>query len=147
MRVYLIRCCLLAISSIYGQMAMPEFGNYSAEEINLKECSFDKNAEAVVLLDAAIADHDDEYRLITHHRIRIKILHQREVDQGNIIIPFYSKDKFEYLSNIRGVTFNQEGNQPVLSYVDKKSIFTEKVDNVYSNVKFAMPNVKPGSII
>ena len=139
--------CLFFSMLANGQSALPAFGSYSIEEINLKECPFDKNAEAIILLDEAVSDHDEDYRLITHRRIRIKILHQREVDRGNIRIRFYSKDKFEYISDIKGVTFNQEDNRPVLTYLDSKSIFTEREDNIYSSIKFALPDVKAGSII
>jgi Domain of Unknown Function with PDB structure (DUF3857) len=147
MRNLLILICLLICQLAKSQYALPEFGEYSPEEINLKECAFDRKAEAVILLDAAIADHDDDYRLITHHRRRIKIFNQREIDQGNITIYFYSKDQFEYISNIKGVTYNLEGGQPVLTHLDSKSIYTEKENNIRSRIKFAMPNVKPGSII
>ncbi|MDP4265758.1 MAG: DUF3857 domain-containing protein [Bacteroidota bacterium] len=147
MRVYLILGFLFISRIACAQATMPDFSNFSSEEINLKECSFDKNAEAVVLLDYAIADHDDEYRLITHRRIRIKIFHQREIDRGNIRIHFYSKDQFEYISNIKGLTYNWEGDHASLSYLDNKSIYTEKEDNHYSSIRFALPNVKPGSII
>jgi len=42
----------------------PNFGEVSAEELQLKECAFDKGANAVVLLNEAFSDHDDEYHLI-----------------------------------------------------------------------------------
>jgi hypothetical protein len=147
MRIHLVLTSLFICQLANSQYSLPELGQYSPEEINLKECSFDKSAEAVILLDAAIADHDDAYRLITHHRIRIKILNQREVDRGNITIRFYSKDQFEYITSIKGVTFNQEGSEPVLTHLDTKSVYTEKEDDRYSTMKFAMPNVKPGCII
>lgn len=147
MRFYLILCCLSICQLINAQSSLPNFGEYSPGEINLKECPFDKNAGAVVLLDEAVADHDDDYRLITHRRIRIKILHQREVDRGNIRIRFYSKDKFEYISEIRGMTYIIENGAPVINSLDNKSIFTEKEDNIYSSIKFALPNVKQGSIL
>ncbi|MEI9943266.1 MAG: DUF3857 domain-containing protein [Chitinophagaceae bacterium] len=147
MKLYFAACCLFICQLIAAQSPLPQFGIYTLEEIYMKECAFDKNAGAVILLDHAIADTDEEYRLITHHRIRIKILHQRESDRGNIRIRFYSKDKFEYIANLKAVTFNLEGDNPVLSYLDNKSIFTEKEDNLYSSIKFAFPNVKAGSII
>jgi hypothetical protein len=126
---------------------LPAFGDYSPAEMNLKECSFDKNADAIILLDEAVSDHDEEYRLVTRRRIRIKIFNQREIDRGNIRIRFYSKDQFEFISEIRGITFNQEGSPPLISYLGNKSIFTEKEDNIFSSIKFALPNVRPGSII
>jgi hypothetical protein len=147
MRATLILFCLAIGRIAYSQSTAPLFGVFSNDEIHLTECDFDKNAGAVILLDWAESDYDDNYQLITHHRKRIKIFHQREADQGNISISFYSKDAFEYIDNIKGVTCNIENGQIALSYLDNKSVFTEKEDNFYSNKKFAMPNVKPGSII
>ena len=94
MRPLLILFSLAACGILNAQSTLPSFGYYSAEEINLKECSFDKNAGAVILLDEAVADHDEQWRLTTHRRIRIKILDKREVDRGDIRIRFYSKDNF-----------------------------------------------------
>ncbi len=147
MRAYLILISLFACQLINGQAVLPAFGEYSNEEINLKECPFEKNAGAVILFDEAASNYDDDYRLITHRRIRIKIFHQREMDRGNIRIRFYSKDKFEYIGNIKGITFNPEDAGSRTTRLDNKSIFTEKEDNFISSIKFAMPNVKPGSII
>ncbi len=148
MRTYLILACIPICSITNGQSALPPFGEYSSEEISLKECTFDKNAEAVVLLDEATCEHDDEYGLLTRRRTRIKILNQREVERGNITIYFYSNDKgsnYETIGEIRGVSFDPESRQ--LSYLDKKSIFTTKENNKWSSVKFALPNVKAGAII
>ena len=132
----------------YSQMDFPEFGKFTAEEISLKQCSFDPEAEAIILLDKAVVNYDDDYHMITERRVRIKILNEKGLDRANIIIPFYHKDDFEYISKVEGSTFNfdESGRQSNL-VVDKKSIFTEKQNNYYSLVKFAMPAVKPGSII
>jgi hypothetical protein len=147
MKLPLILFSLFVCQLANAQASLPEFGVYTNDEINLKECPFAKNAEAVILLDQAVADHDDDYQLITHRRIRIKILHQREADRGNIRIRFYSKDKFEYISDIRGMTYNEEGGIPVITQLNNKSIYTEKEDNYYSSIRFALPNVKAGSIL
>ena len=132
---------------IHGQTDFPQFGKFSAAEIDLKECSFDPEAEAIILMDKAVVTHDDDYHLITERRIRIKILNDRGLDRANVIIPFYAKDGFEFIGKIQGYTFNFNGNtiseQVVL---DKKSIFTEKRNSYYSLIKFAMPAVKKGSI-
>src|SRR5437773_1813948 len=102
-------CLIIAIlfftQQIFSQPTLPEFGVYSAEEIDLKECPFEKNAEAVILLDEAYSDYGDNYELITRHRIRIKILNDRGIDRGNITIPFYSKEDFEYIKGIQGISF------------------------------------------
>jgi hypothetical protein len=133
-------------SDCLAQLSQPEFGYYSETEKNLKECPFDKDAEAVILLDEAFSNYDDEYHLITTRRVRIKILNQRGIDRGNIRIRFYSKNQFEFISQIEGMTYT-ENETSSISYLNKKSIYTEKEDDRISAVKFALPNVKVGSII
>src|SRR6187397_1095825 len=105
----------------YSQMDFPEFGKFTAEEISLKQCSFDPEAEAIILLDKAVVNYDDDYHMITERRVRIKILNEKGLDRANIIIPFYHKDDFEYISKVEASTFNfdESGRQSNL-VVDKK---------------------------
>ena len=132
----------------YSQMDFPAFGTFTAEEINLKQCSFDPEADAIILMDKAVANHDDNYRLITERRIRIKILTQKGVERADIAIPFYSKDEFENLSRLEAYTYNfDEAGRATYVAVDKKSFFTEHTNSYWSKMKFAMPAVKVGSII
>src|SRR5437773_6662317 len=139
-------CLLVAISlsgqKLLSQSSLPQFGVYSAEELNMKDCSFEKNAEAVLLLDEAYTDYDDNYPMITTRRIRIKILNERGLDRANISIRFYSKDDYQFIRNIEGITYTDEGTYTL----NNKNIYTDK-GPLYSKMKFAMPNVKPGSII
>ncbi|MFI5185388.1 MAG: DUF3857 domain-containing protein [Chitinophagales bacterium] len=146
LQLFLVLPALTLNLKLLAQSSLPQFGSYSAEELSMKECSFEKDANAVVLLDEAFSDFDDDWQLITKRRVRIKILNEKGIDEGNVIIPFYSKDKFEFIQNIGGITFNANQN-PDISQLDKKSIYTEKIDERRSRVKFAMPNVRVGSII
>jgi hypothetical protein len=137
---------ILTGAAVFAQTATHEFGVYSQEELSLKECSFDSDAEAIVLFEEGKSYFDDDYRLITDHRIRIKILKQRGIDRGNIKISFYAKDDFEYIDKIRAVAYNP-GENPAASALDRKSIYKERQDDRISNIKFAIPNVKVGTII
>ena len=107
---------LFACTISYSQMEFPSFGSFSAEDIRLKQCSFDPEAEAIILFDKAVVNHDDNYQMITERRIRIKILNEKGIDRANIVIPFYHKDDFEFLSKIQAYTFNTDaaGMQPGL---------------------------------
>ena len=133
-------------SSVLAQFELPSFGSFSYDELSVAECPFDREAEAVVLRDYAFSHYDDDYQLITERAIRIKILNQRGIDRGNIRIRFYNKNKFETISKIQALSYNQDGGK-VISEIDRKSIFTEKEDDIFSSIKFAIPNVKTGSII
>lgn len=132
----------------FSQSHFPPTGEFTSEEINMKECPFDKDANAVILFDDATTNYDDNYELITTRRIRIKILNNNGVDEGTIRIPFRSGDNFEFIRNITGVTYTPNENGILFRYeLDKKTIFTEKNNEYFSTIKFAMPNVKAGSII
>lgn len=139
---------LLTTKPIYSQTEFPAFGSFTSQDVNMKQCSFDPEADAVILLDKAVANYDDNYRLITERRIRIKILSQKGIERADISIPFYSKDDFEYLSRLEAYTYNfDEAGRPSLAPVDKKSFYTEHTNSYWSRMKFAMPAVKIGSII
>ena len=66
-------------------------GTLTQEEIDLKQCSFDKDASSIILIHEAISDYDDENRLITMHHIKIKILKDAGKEDANISIPFIVK--------------------------------------------------------
>jgi len=144
--------CLIFIffstASAFSQKSLPDFGEYSEDEKSLSVCSFDKNADAVVLLDEANSYYDDNYRLITARRTRIKILNDRAIEKGNIRIRYYQENGFETIKNLKALSFTPAGNASFITTgVDKKSFFTEKEDKIFSSIKFAIPNVKAGSIL
>ena len=116
-------------------------------EIDYKECPFDNEATAVVLVNEAVSDYDEDYRLITYHHVKLKILKDKGIDYGNITIPFYSDDDFENISSVQGAVYYYEGNVSTSKILDKKSVFTQKENKYWSEVKFAFPEVKAGSIL
>src|SRR5664279_3153883 len=93
---FIIACCMFASSFSFAQ-EFPGYGIVSSDEISLKQCAFDKDANAVVLLHEAYSDYDEEHHLVTTHHIRIKILNEKGIPAANISIPFYSKDDFEQI--------------------------------------------------
>lgn len=138
----------LLISVFCVSQSNPEIETITQDQYNLKECSFDKEADAVVIFDKATSNYDDEYRLVTTRRIRIKILKDNGIERANIKIPYYSKDDFELIRKIDGFSVTTGANgDPEWSHLDKKSIYKRKINELYSEVSFALPNVKAGSII
>jgi len=124
------------------------FAQISDKEIQLKECSFDTDADVVVLLDEAHSDYDDRYQLLTRRHIRLKILKEKGVADANISLQFYSKDDFEYITEVKAVTINAgAGGEVSTNAVDRKSIFTRKINDRVGEVSFSFPAVKVGSIL
>ena len=146
-RIAFVSIFLLSAPCSFAQEPA-ELGNFTSDEIALKECSFDKGAEAVVLFDKATSNYNDEYNLITDRRIRFKILKEKGIARGNIQILVQSKNDFETVSRIRAVIGSPDGTgNLVYSKLEQKSIFKRRINDHYSEVTFAMPNVKVGSII
>jgi hypothetical protein len=142
--------CLLACSFAVSVNAQ-EFSDaivIKPEEIRMKECPFDLEADAVVLMHEAYADHDDRYRLITNHRVRLKILREKGISHADIRIPFYSKENFESVEVIRGRIYNETSNGLLQSMdLEKKSVYKKNINKYWSEVVFTFPSVKVGSII
>lgn len=133
---------------VRAQKEVTEFGVFTPEEINLKQCDFDKDADAVVLLDKATSSYNDYHNLITERRIRFKILKERGIDRGNVHIRYYSDENFESIVGIDAAVLSFDGQKnQVWSKLDRKSVYNKKLNKYYSEVSFALPNIKVGSII
>lgn len=123
------------------------FGDFTAADEQLKEVPFDKEAGAVIIHHLAKSDYNDEYNMITEHRVKIKILNEKEIDRGNIHINFYSHNDFEVLTGIEAVvkTIEPDGEAKIQK-VSPKNIYTVKTSTFRSDTRFAIPNVKAGTV-
>ncbi|WP_207496666.1 DUF3857 domain-containing protein [Aridibaculum aurantiacum] len=132
----------------YGQGIIRDFKVYAPEEVNLTSCPFDPDANAVVLFDVMVGNHDESYSLIRKRHVRIKILKDQGADNANITIPYYSQNEFELINEVEGAVLNvdEKGNH-VIKDLKRSDIFNQKVNKNYSLIKFALPGVKAGSII
>ena len=139
-------CCVFILLSFSQEFL--SFGTATGDELNLKQCSFDKEANAVVLMHEAFSNYNDQGHLITTHHVRIKILKEKGFSAADIAIPFYRKDNFEYISGVEGWTINVGADgQAVNTKLEKKSIFTKNTNERIGEVIFTFPAIKVGSII
>ena len=123
-------------------------GNFTTEEINLKECAFDKDADAVIISHEAVSNFNEEYNLVTDHKIKLKILKEKGIEKANIKIRYYSDKDFEFISNLKAVILSyNDDHEIVKSNLNNKNIYNKKIHKLFSEISFTMPNVKVGSII
>ncbi|MBD0331425.1 MAG: DUF3857 domain-containing protein [Chitinophagaceae bacterium] len=150
--------CLLLFSSAISQKSLhdiPDYGTIDKEQLLMKECDFDKAAEAVVLFDVA-----EVYCLFNpnstltpvfsamQRRIRIKILNNKGVNNADVHIPFYSYGGEEKLKNISAQTYNlDEAGNVVITKLEKKLIYEKKLNKRVTEEVFTLPEVKAGSVI
>ena len=146
-KLYLLAFFCLAIT-VTGKTQASDYGAFTQEEKVLKQVPFDKEADAVILFDVATASYNDAYNLIIERRIRIKILKDKGINNANIEIPYYTQNDFETITNIRGVTYSVNGTgTDIQTELASKDLFRQKINDNFSVVKFALPNVKVGSIV
>lgn len=145
-------CCLiylLAALPVQSQSTDPAFkwGKTSDQERDMVVYDAHPDAAAVVLADYGrimLNQNDVKYLASLERQCRIKIFNEKGFDQADIKISYYHHEKAENIINIRGQTINPDGSVTALN---KKDIFIEKINDYWSSVKFALPNIQPGSII
>lgn len=139
---------LLGCITVWAQPEFETWAQLTNEERAMKICAFDKEADAIVLIDEAVSDYDDERHLITYRHIRIKILKEKGLEYANVAIPYYVRNDFETIDDIEALAFNFDasGNQTI-QHLEKKAIFTETSNELVHRKKFTFPGVKVGSII
>jgi hypothetical protein len=144
---------VLVINSLYlfAQKELPAFGTIDKADLSMKECEFDKDAEAYKLLsygDVRYVMTGEDFAIKTERRARVKILKDKGLEQANIKIQYYSKARFEDVSSITAYTYNlDDAGEIVKTKLEKSSIYNKALNNRVSEISFTMPNVKVGSVI
>lgn len=152
MRSLLLLLCLCTACYTYAQDKLPAFGKIEKPDLQMTDCSFDPGAEALWLIDIGEVQYnfspDGSVFIQTNHRCRIKILNEKGISNADVKISYYSKDKFEDITNVDGYVYNMDdaGNM-MTTKLESKQVYNKKVSEDYSQVSFAMPNVKTGSVI
>jgi len=150
-QLLIVIASLITSPLLFAQKDLPKFGKIDKADLLLKECEFDKDAAAYKLLDYGDVRYvrgKDLFRIETQRRIRIKILKDKGLDLANIKIKFYSKEGYENISDVSGVTYNIDNSGNVVTTkLEKSSIFKKPIDKKFSEVAFTLPDVKVGSVI
>jgi len=115
--------------------------------------SFAEGADAVYLFDRGSVNieyypSEEVFYLLTERHFRIKILNKSGFDYADIQIPYYdSGTKKEKIIGLKAITYNTVGGKLEKTKASTKKVYEEEVDENWRNLKFAMPNVKEGSVI
>lgn len=141
---------LLYFSIIFAQKEVPKFGAIDKADLELKECEFDKGAEAYKLISYRNVHFDilaENFTIVSEDRIRIKVLKEKGLDEANIKIQFIGQSDYETINQVSGITYNLDNSGNVVkTKLEKSSIYVKKISNQLSEVSFTMPDVKVGSV-
>jgi hypothetical protein len=122
------------------------WGKPTDEEKALKICSFDSTASAVILSEIGSIQFKSGCAYIYVYR-KIKILNSNGVHFANIQIPYYFKDKLEDITDVRAQTINIENGKIIKSEIKGENIFRKVQNSRWSDIRFAFPAVREGSIL
>lgn len=147
MKKLLLICCCFCLTNLgFAQKPPIKWGKVDEADLNMLSYPSDPEAEAVVLMDYASIDFTFEgsSEYVMRHHVRIKILKESAFDRGDIDIEYYAHNKLEEIKDLKAQVILPNGEKIKLN---KKDIFTEKINNYWSRKKFAMPSLKRGAII
>lgn len=126
-----------------------KYGKVSIDELKIKTCPFDESAEAMVLHDIGESHYEvvgDSYKLIYNRRIKVKVFSEAGLDVANFDIPFYEYFDEEKITELKGNVYNLQDGKIVITKLNNKNAYEEKINDRWFRLKFTMPNVKAGSV-
>jgi len=128
-----------------------KFGKIEKADIEQKVHPVDSSASAAYLYKSARAFFDinaGRIRLVVEHHERIKIYDEDAESYADFEF-ILQKDGStrERLTRIQAATYNIENNKIKTTELNKKDIYKEKVSDDLEKEKFALPDVKAGSVI
>ena len=100
----------VAISGSVKSQELLDFGIPTSDEIALKSCAFDPDADAVILKHEAHSGHNDERQLITIEHYRLKILKEGGKKYATAAIIYQTANDFEAIDQLEAIVVNTEPN-------------------------------------
>jgi len=152
MKKHFITLVAWAISTtVFCQINKVNTGQIFQEDFNEKYCPIDSTADAYVLNnigEAFFAINDGSVQIYYYYYKKFKITSEAGMKYANIEIPYYnSKYTVDKVCDIKAISYNYENNILTKSELKEGDCMDKKVNDVWSMKKFAIPNVKPGTVI
>lgn len=144
---------LFTLFDAHSQYVLPEFGKVDKADLQMKECSFDKNAAAVNLIKSAdtklIVQQYNDPKVRTDYWVRIKIFNEKAFGEASISIP-YVDSRTVKINDIEAYIYNLDANGNVVRVkLSKDQVFKAKGKGkkVYNTIRFTFPGLANGSVI
>ncbi len=150
MKLFLIGIALCISFSASSQDHGFPFGKVTYRDLDIKKYDKDTAAVAVVLNEfgEAYIDNGNDNNLLFEYHVKIKILKQAGVDQADFAIPLgKGNGREEKIISVEASSFNIENGSMKEVKLDPKNIFKEERNKFWNLQKFAIPNVRVGSVI
>ena len=148
----------LTTSHIFAQAPnghFTEWGNVTPAELDMKECSFQKDADAELLMDLAQVYYEKvdaknysqgRFLVTTAYYQRYKVFTEAGLRKANRYVRFRNS-KGDSVTDIRAICYNPGGEgQMEITQLSSADIHYTKSNEYETEVAFAVPGVKKGSV-
>tara|TARA_R110000868_G_scaffold410693_6_gene699900 strand:+ start:25135 stop:27111 length:1977 start_codon:yes stop_codon:yes gene_type:complete len=129
-----------------------KFGDIPREQLEMEVYEKDSTARAVVLFskgEAELEYHNNQFYLTVYRHIRIKVLTDEGLDEGDITISYRNR-KSNTPQNVGGIkaeSFTLSDNGEVIKEsVGRRDRFEDDISETRSEIKFTIPGLKKGSV-
>ncbi|MDO9510415.1 MAG: DUF3857 domain-containing protein [Bacteroidales bacterium] len=155
---------IMLATNLFAQNPPEKYGKISVEELENTACPIDSNAHAFFLFDygtsyfeyadTEIHEFDSRgdqkgFQLFFKRHCRIKILDNQGFSWADFEIPLYHDEGIdeEKIMSINACAYNLENGKIAKTKLKKSDVFSEETNKYWTTKKFAMPNVREGSVI
>lgn len=123
-----------------------KIGIATIDELKMMVYEKDSTAKALVLYEHAntYLDPNNDHKTRTDYYFRIKIFNKSAFDLANISIEYFQKKQ---VIDMKAITYNMVDGKIEKNYLLENNIFTTKLNENWNVKKFALSNVKEGSVI
>ncbi len=152
---WLVFVLLAAIAHSQPNGKFTEYmGKVTVAELQIKDCPYDKNADAIALYDLGDVYYNNEskndqfvrFAITSAYYQRIKVLTPKGAERAFFELR-YSDVGDESISNIKVVAYNLLADGTIkASYLDTSSIKVRRLKGVQVSLTFTVPDVKVGTV-
>lgn len=147
MKIFLSFIPILLFQFSFSQKPYNSKGaQVSISDLENKIYSADSTASAFFIYEKGFSrfEKDEGFDLVTDYEAKVKILDKEGYDFATIQINLYKEEK---VKDIVAKTYNIVDGKKTITKLNESQIFRNKQSENVTTVKFALPNVKSGSVI
>jgi hypothetical protein len=145
-------CVIMMIATIVNAQKAPmRYGKVDAALVAMKVYEPDTTAHAVILGDYGVVeikyDRFEGFQYTYTRHIRVKIFNRDAFDLADFSLPLAKSGiPEERLMKLQAVVFNMDDGKITKTQFKRKDAFVEEIGTRLKLVKFALPNVREGSV-
>jgi hypothetical protein len=152
MRYATILILILFNLNVKGQKQSIQFGSVTSKDFLNEDLKKYSDEPAVILFDrgqARFVYENNSFKILFERVKRIKIQSKAGLAFADISIPFYVSDSYtkESVYDVKAISHNLNNGVIDKSELNESDIFIERINDNWRQSKFAIPNVREGTII